>query len=635
MRIVRLRLQRFRGFEALTLTPTDHVLVVGEPRAGRSDLIAALCRVLDHRSTRRQADPLDVHRPTGAAAVLPAAMRDEAEVGSGTDLADIEMADNADATDHLTDQASLTPDVQTDAPLLTEVEVTLTDLDPPLAQALGPYLEAIDLATGDVVEAGDDGLPARAERGLRLCYRLQYDESTGDADHWVDFPLASNPVTHEFTKARASDRQKLPFVHLQNGRPLQLRSESLFRNILNEIDPPGTAEALAALGTDVENTTTTLARSPAVSDGLEHLLSTGAGDLLGLTTRPLADNVGFFAEDGTLSALLRGLQPAIQLDSAGLLPLSSHGSTASAVLASSEALVAAGVPGAVVVADDFGDSLDTGAAEFLAGLLRHRAGQLWLTTRRPEVARAFPPEQMMRLTRHTGVRRAHVLPEVTDRGELAARRHLHPQIFAALSATSIILVEGPHDLAGYGAIEQRRLMYEGARPTAAAGARRVAAGLGEDGGKHTIVRLARLARSLGFRVVALIDHDKPGPESDYERDALLCDCDVVVRLPPRSAVERSLVHGLPTADLRIAAQSVFDAFDVSVDLSSVEDPQLEQAVIKRLKNKAGLHAPFIAALGDDTPTPALAGAVLDAVAAAADPRHTAAVIEISLPAVKP
>ncbi|MCW2913170.1 MAG: hypothetical protein JWN52_1238 [Actinomycetia bacterium] len=52
-------------------------------------------------------------------------------------------------------------------------------------------------------------------------------------------------------------------------------------------------------------------------------------------------------------------------------------------------MVAADLPGAVVLADDFGDGLDAGAAEYLAALLRRKSGQAWLGTRRPEVVRAF------------------------------------------------------------------------------------------------------------------------------------------------------------------------------------------------------------------------------------------------------
>jgi len=199
MRVTRLRLQRFRGFETLTLTPTTHVLVVGEPRAGRSDLIAALSRVLDHRSTRREADPLDVHRPSGATPV-PAALvttsPDEAGNQSKLTGADVTRSTSSGEVPH---DAAHQPETNSPTRLLTEVEVTLVDLDPATKQHFGSYLEGIDLATGQVIEPGDDGLPGDAERGLRLCYRLDYDEIVGETSHWVDYPAVSHPETRDFT----------------------------------------------------------------------------------------------------------------------------------------------------------------------------------------------------------------------------------------------------------------------------------------------------------------------------------------------------------------------------------------------------------------------------------------------------
>jgi hypothetical protein len=73
-----------------------------------------------------------------------------------------------------------------------------------------------------------------------------------------------------------------------------------------------------------------------------------------------------------------------------MLTLSSHGSTAVAVLAAAEALLlAASVEGAIVLGDDFCDGLDAATAEHFAAVLRAQAAQVWLTTRWPEVMRAF------------------------------------------------------------------------------------------------------------------------------------------------------------------------------------------------------------------------------------------------------
>jgi recombinational DNA repair ATPase RecF len=52
MVIRRLEIRRFRGFEHVVIVPTGHALVVGEPRAGRPDVIEGLRRVLSADSTR-------------------------------------------------------------------------------------------------------------------------------------------------------------------------------------------------------------------------------------------------------------------------------------------------------------------------------------------------------------------------------------------------------------------------------------------------------------------------------------------------------------------------------------------------------------------------------------------------------
>ena len=63
MHIARVRLHRFRGYAEQVIMPARHAVVVGEPRAGRSDLIMGLRRALDPRSWSRTPDLSDLHRP--------------------------------------------------------------------------------------------------------------------------------------------------------------------------------------------------------------------------------------------------------------------------------------------------------------------------------------------------------------------------------------------------------------------------------------------------------------------------------------------------------------------------------------------------------------------------------------------
>lgn len=61
MCVARLTIEGFRGFDRFELAPRRHVALVGEPRSGRSDLVAALERVLPPDSMRWQPREWDFH----------------------------------------------------------------------------------------------------------------------------------------------------------------------------------------------------------------------------------------------------------------------------------------------------------------------------------------------------------------------------------------------------------------------------------------------------------------------------------------------------------------------------------------------------------------------------------------------
>lgn len=219
-----------------------------------------------------------------------------------------------------------------------------------------------------------------------------------------------------------------------------------------------------------------------------------------------------------MAALLRAVQPTLDLDAAtGMLPLSSHGSTTAAVLAAAEAAAAAQTDHAIVLADDFGDQFDASAAEYLAGRLRRRTGQLWLTSRRPEVIAAFDATEIVRLTRHTGERLYFQLSKNADRKERLRRRHLSTVLAPAMSARTVTLLEGPHDFETYTAVDRRRFLELNRAPLAARGMRFVpASASGGEGGKSELPKLAHLAADLGFAVRVVLDHDKPGTDDDLK-----------------------------------------------------------------------------------------------------------------------
>jgi hypothetical protein len=179
----------------------------------------------------------------------------------------------------------------------------------------------------------------------------------------------------------------------------------------------------------VEDLSAKLSATPAVVEGLEAVL-TPVRQALELPA-PAGDAVRFLPEGGSVS----GLQPVVDLaDGAGFLPLRRHGSTMAALLGAAEVLAAAGHAEAVVALDDFADALDAASAERLAGLLRAGVGQLWLSTRRPETARSFAPDELIRLSLADGHRSVHHARTPTSKHERLAARHLHRQLLPAMTA---------------------------------------------------------------------------------------------------------------------------------------------------------------------------------------------------------
>ncbi|HZS21980.1 MAG TPA: hypothetical protein VFA63_13475, partial [Pseudonocardiaceae bacterium] len=347
MLIRQLRICSFRGWNALVLRPGPHALVVGVPRAGRSDLIEALRRVLDPDSTRAAPGEFDVHRPTGDA--LGEAPADDDDAG------DVHSNESDNPSD--------------EGPVVhrAEVEVVLADLGEALEQHFWRRLELWD-RTEDalVVESTAEQITQdRHDLVLRLCYRLRWNPEEGIGEHWVDYPKNSDPDDESYDRARRPDRQMLPFVSLEPGQPLVLRHGSAFRDLLNA-GGDDLATVLSDLSDAVDGVTDRLSVTEVVSSVLEQVFDPVRGSLGVDAEDDVGELVSFRAEGGTVAGLLRALEPALRLGSSEALPLRRHGSTTSAVLAVAQTLVAAGQQDAVVVCDDFGDQLDAGAAEHLA-----------------------------------------------------------------------------------------------------------------------------------------------------------------------------------------------------------------------------------------------------------------------------
>jgi len=620
MRISRLGLHNFRGWADLDLRPARHVLLAGVPRAGRSAIVLALTRLLDPASVRLQPALADI-RQQGSA---PAPADGEAPAADGSGNHEASGGSEGDIEFKPTDAEAIAP------VRCADVEVTLVELDAELEQLCEGFLEPLD-ADGQVDESGTAAPDAAL--GVRLAYRVTYDPSTDSLTSVVFFPVRSNPTTEQYARVPAAVRRALPVVVLDAARPLQLRAEGGLRRLVTEQNAAGATAAFRALEQAVAAATDALSADPTIAGTVDAVLQAGGLANHLAETPPTAAEVRFRPEDGSLSALLRAVQPALALDDAGLLTLPSHGSTAATVLAAAEALLlAASVEGAVILGDDFGDALDAATTEHLAAVLRARADQLWLTTRRPEVARAFGPGELVRLSRGASGRAHHLVPEPTDKKEVALRRLLHAQLLPALTAPMVAITEGVHDLTTYSAADRHRSAT--ALPLSAAGVRLICADNGSGGGTGQIPRVANLARALGFRVIAVIDGD-PVKRSAGVLGEIEAACDVVVRLPDSAAIEVALTAGVDVEIIRAAA-AVLAVYGVPDPTVGKSDSDVSGAVVQLLHSK-GLHEQFLDAVVDELGSvPPLLDAALIAVATAAGVASNGPMtIEVSPPTPTP
>ena len=495
MQIRQVDIRHFRGFNSLRIKPSGHVLVVGEPRAGRSDLVEGLIRVFDPDSTR----------------------------------------------------ATLTEDFDffnRDTETRAEVEVVLGDLGDELEQRFFDQIEFWDTSNHTLLPPAAPGeqAPENSELVVRLCYRVEWQEDEQLASHWVDFPKFSDPGARDFRKVPRIDRAALPFQRMDaSGAPLRLNPRSPFRRIVSLSEGDDFPQALERMINDLRAGSGEFTASAQVRTALHAIFREVAHPLRVADTVP-DEFVSFVPDGGSLPALLRSFSPAVDLgDGSGQLPLWRHGSTSAALIAAGEALAAIHSGSSIVVVDDFGEGMDSASAKFAAQALRGAASQAWVSTRRSSVAEAFRMSEIVRLTRPRNAQRsAFHGAEPSTKAERIAARHLTLQLLPAVAARALLIVEGPHDHAAYQAVATRLFDEEGVPPPGAHGVHLIhAAAADSAGGSSAIPRLANAARALGFRVVSVIDHDGGSSQVEAELQTNLDSADAVVRLPPRFAVERA------------------------------------------------------------------------------------------------
>jgi putative ATP-dependent endonuclease of the OLD family len=550
LRVLHCSIQNFRGFDTIEVIPRGHVLLVGEPRSGRSDLLAALSKVFEVDLTRL----------------------DERDFFRGDTGANI------------------------------DIEVTLGDLGQELEQRFLDELEFWDPAANALVVGGDDlgSLPAGLTPAVRLSFRGRWDDIDERGDQTIYWPKRSDPSMDLFRRVRRDDRRVFPFRHLPGGRPLNLAPRGLLRLALTATEAEALNEALQGMRDGIDHLSGELALALPVIAALDATIEV-LRPYLG-SEAPVEEIVRFLPDEGSLSGLLRALTPALDLgDDVGFLPLVRHGSTTLSQVAMAEAIATASHEQAVVSIDDFGDALDTSSSQRLATLLRRDCGQIWLSTRRPETAHSFEPSELIRLTRSAPAnpspsRIVHYGVTPTSRAERLAFREMHRQILPAMTARSLVVVEGPHDSAGYSALAERREVVDGTLPPESYGVRIIDGGA--QGGIDHAARLAEMGRSLGFRIVALVDYDRDETAAASRLAALQSAADSVVRLPKGMAIEAALLEGVPDSDVADAMTELATRYQLphQADWATLTGPDLKTEVIRALKSNNGLHSQFVGAL---------------------------------------
>ena len=578
MRVKELHIRRFRGFSNLTVRPKGHVVVMGEPGTGRSNLIEGLARVLDVDVSRtRITTELDFH--------------------------------NSDTSQPV------------------QIAVTLAELGADLEQQFLEHLEFWDKANDCLLPESEspetvDG--GRYELVLRLEYLARWLPAEERSEEWVHYPKESDPTTDSFAHARRRDIADLGFgvLHWSTGRILDLGSRGSFRRVIDASSGNDFATAIAQYVQDVGQAAEQFTEALQVKEALQNVFEPLLGPL-GITATDLSRVIQFTPDGGSPSGLLRSLGPSIDLeDGSGFLPAWRRGSTISSLFRIAEALALSSSAGRILAVDDLGDSLDAATAAHMSFAVRKSASQVWVTTRIPSVAEMFEPQEVVRLSRDsTGVMSAYQGKRPGSKAESVAAKHWHRNLLPALSYHSVMVVEGPNDFAALHSLALR-LAKEMDKPLPAAqGVSIVNAGFTGSGGYPSVMRLSGTAKDIGLRSIAVVDGDTAQDAKDFVEDNQGM-ADTTIRLPEGAAIEVALLRDLEDdvvkQALRDAAYSASVAVPASLDqLSGSQLIGEAQSFIK----KNSLHAQFVESLPPGH-LPPLAIQVLDEAIRAATSQST-------------
>jgi putative ATP-dependent endonuclease of OLD family len=584
MHVKRLRIQNFRGIEDLTLNPKGNVVLMGPPGSSRSDVLAALTRVLDPDAWRtRTTTELDFHKR------------------------------------------------RTDIPI--SIQVVLGALGDDLEQMFLDQLEAWDANSEDIVDEAqclDDLGPTRHEWVLRLEYRAKWLDADERAEEFAFYPKSSDPAAETFVHVRRRDVLALGFTDLRTGtgRLLDLGERGAFRRIVEQSSGGDFEDAVENYVAQVTQAASGFTQTAQLTVAIK-LLMEPLLELLRLKPTDLANAIAFSPEGGAPTGLLRSLGPSLDLmDGSGPLPAWRRGSTISTLLRTAEAMALAADKSQLIAIDDLGDNLDSASAVHLASLLQRRAGQCWISTRTAAVAEIFEPQEIFRLAKDDdGQRVAHQGRRPTSKVEAITAKHWHRNLLPALSYRTVVVLEGPNDFAALNSLSIRLSREQSKSLPATLGSSLIHAGGAGSGGYPNVLKLADAARSMGLRAVGVVDGDTDPASATYlhSNHGL---ADVVVRLPDGVAIERALLRGLADATIIQTLNELASALGLKApeNFTGLSAGDLEKAAVKFIKDNA-LHAQFVEALPAGE-LPALATLVLERSLHAANDTTVNGVIQL-------
>ncbi|MGA3056705.1 MAG: TOPRIM nucleotidyl transferase/hydrolase domain-containing protein [Candidatus Limnocylindrales bacterium] len=557
--IRRISISNFRGFEDIAIPIGHNACLVGEPGAGRSDLIEAIVRVLDPEYLRtRRGEELDFYQEDTSREVI--------------------------------------------------VELVLGDLSEAERRALVSYWEWWDREGEQLITSAPDAVALGAaghEPVVRVAYRLAL-RPDGAFEESIYWPKNSDPEEELYELVKRDQRQLLPFFWQRglSARPLDLGRGEL-RDLVEGQQGEAFGDAVDRFLDEVEDASAKFSGQERVASALELVLRPLRSVRRFDPNRPASDLVRFLPEGGAPSGLLRSLTSAITLQGGpDHLPAIRHGSTLLAALRAGVLFAASsGRPGTIVAVDDFGGELDSYLAGHVAGQLRQSAGQLIMATRSPGAIEAFGPEEVVRFYREGSRRKAARGIRTRTKSDRIAAHHYRSKFIGALSASAVILVDGPHDHLGLGTLAERAHQLGLCPSLTGSGIALI-----EAGGIGEFPKLGNAARQLGIYAVALLDNDQPASaEPSAAVNNTVASVDVALWLPPRTALERLLLDGVPDVEIVRALQVLLDGMN---DLSFPPDwqtrtgPSLRQLAIDVLHQRSGsLHGAFVEALDDSALSP--------------------------------